>query len=131
MRRILSFLTLFSMMATVLISAQTKKAAQSSDQLKGYVMDRMCGSKLSQYPPDQAMTKAAKHTRICALMDGCAASGYGLVLNGTWTAFDDKGSKKAEQYLRKSTAEDQLFVTVTGKLTGEKITLTAIKEAKK
>jgi hypothetical protein len=112
------------------VSAQTQKEKPKSSIMKGYLMDKMCGSPLSAKSPVDAMAKASKHTRECALEEGCAASGYGLIMNGKWIPFDEAGSKKAAEYLNKTKAVNHLYVSVSGKFADDKISVLSIKELK-
>ena len=73
---------------------------------------------------------AAKHTRMCAMAEDCAASGYGVVYDGTWHAFDKTGTKKAAAYLDKIKAKNHLYVAVTGTQNGDMIDVASIKTAK-
>ena len=116
------------MLASFSLQAQTKKETHAA--MKGYLIDKMCGSTMERKSPDQAMASAAKHTKICATEEGCAASGYGLMMNGTWIAFDEAGNKKAAEYLQKTKSADHLYVAVSGKQTADKIAVVSIKEAK-
>jgi hypothetical protein len=107
--------------------AQIKKETHT---MKGYLIDKMCGSGMAKKAPDQAMASAAKHTKDCAMEEGCAASGYGLMMDGTWAAFDEAGSKKAAEYLKKTKAKDHLYIAVSGTMEGEMIKVSSIKSAK-
>ena len=112
------------------VSAQTQKEKPKSNIMKGYLMDKMCGSPLSAKSPEEAMAKASKHTKVCAMEEGCAASGYGLIMNGKWIPFDEAGSKKAEEYLKKTKAVNHIYVSVSGKIKDDKISVLSIKETK-
>lgn len=116
------------MLVSFSLQAQTKKETPAT--MKGYLIDKMCGSPMAKKSPDQAMASAAKHTKVCATEEGCAASGYGLMLNGTWIAFDEAGNKKAAEYLQKTKADDHIYVAVSGTHTADMIAVASIKEAK-
>jgi hypothetical protein len=124
----------FFMMALVLFTfspAQTKaKKKQSSEVMKGYLVDKMCGTNMEKKDAEKAMQMAAKHTKMCATEEACAASGYGLMMSGKWTPFDAAGSKKAAEYLKNTKAKDHIFIAVNGKLDEDKITVSSIKAAK-
>lgn len=107
-------------------NAQTKK---DEHIMKGYLIDKMCGSTMAKKSAAQAMASAAKHTKACATEEDCAASGYGLMSEGKWTAFDDAGNKIAADYLAKTKREDHLYVAVSGTHTADKIAVTSIKDA--
>jgi len=122
------FLISFFVLASLTLDAQTKKEAPKV--MKGYLIDKMCGSTMQKKSADQAMASAAKHTKVCATEEGCAESGYGLMMNGKWTAFDDAGNKKAAEYLKTTKAADHLYVAVAGTQTKDNIAVASIKEAK-
>ena len=128
MKKISLSLIALLILAAFSVQAQTKKESHAA--MKGYLIDKMCGSTMAKKSPDQAMASAAKHTKVCAMEDGCAASGYGLMMNGKWTAFDDAGNKKAAEYLQKTTSEDHLLVAVAGTRTADKIAVVSIKAEK-
>ncbi|MFA6540109.1 MAG: hypothetical protein WCT99_00760 [Bacteroidota bacterium] len=124
----------FSLIALLFIvsmssEAQPKKK-QSPEVMKGYLVDKMCGSMMAKKSSEKAMAAAAKHTRVCATEEGCAASGYGIMMNGKWTAFDDAGNKKAAEYLKHLKAADHIYIGVTGKVAGGKLAVTSLQEAK-
>ena len=126
---------IFSLVALLIIgsmsvSAQSQKESTKSNIMKGYLIDKMCGNPMSEKSPEEAMAKASKHTKACAMAEGCAASGYGLLMNGKWVPFDEAGSKKAAEYLNKSKAVNHLYVAVSGKITDDKISVISIKESK-
>lgn len=123
-----SFIALFLFMASP-ASSQTKKP-HSSDVLKGYLVDKMCGSMMAKKSPEKAMEMGAKHTKMCATEEGCAASGYGILTDGKWIAFDETGNKKAAEYLNKTKAKDHLYIAVAGVREETKIKVSSIKEEK-
>ena len=123
----LSFVALLLILAVVPLQAQTKK---ESHVMKGYLIDKMCGSTMAKKPHDKAMAMAAKHTKVCATEEECAASGYGLITDGKWIAFDEAGNKKAAEYLQKTKAKDHLYVAVSGTMAGKTISVSSIKETK-
>jgi hypothetical protein len=122
-----SFIALL-ILVSVSLQAQTKKEAPK--MMKGYLIDKMCGSTMAKKSADEAMASVAKHTRQCATEEGCAESGYGLMMNGKWTAFDNAGNKKAAEYLKTTKAVDHLYVVVSGTQTKDNIAVASIKEAK-
>lgn len=87
----------------------------------GTLMDVMCSGDV------KTQADADKHTRECALMEHCAASGYGIVIDGKFHKFDAEGSKKAEAIFRDSKKADHITATVEGTLqhNGD-ITVTAL-----
>lgn len=119
--------------ASVSLMAQGSKmkAKNTSDKsYTGYVVDKMCAVGMVKKGPKIAMEKAMKHTKACALEDDCAASGFGLVMDGKFFKFDEKGDKLAAEYLDKTTKKRDLLVDVKGTLKGEVIDVASIADAK-
>ena len=52
------------------------------------------------------------HSRSCMMQ--CAKNGYGVVVDGKFVKFDDKGNELAKEALKNSSAKDHLRVTVNG-----------------
>ncbi len=90
--------------------------------LSGYLLDQMCGQEIK----DPA--KAKEHTRECALMDHCAASGYGIYVDGKLLKFDKAGSQPARTLLENSKKEKEIEVIAEGTLSGNVLTVTSLKE---
>jgi len=88
----------------------------------GYLLDQMCGGSVKD------VAKAAEHTKECALMDHCAAAGYGIFAEGKFIKFDAEGSKKAKAFFEKSKKEKDIQVIADGTLNGDVLTLAAIRE---
>jgi hypothetical protein len=75
------------------------------------------------------MEKAAAHTKECALMDDCAASGYGIFSGGKYYKFDTKGSATAKALIEKSKRTKGLYFTAVGKLDEGTLTLASLVES--
>jgi hypothetical protein len=71
-------------------------APGDTERFEGYVLDKHCatgdGEKLSD--------AAKSHARACLVKRLCARSGYGLVVDGKWYAFDARGSAQAARLIR-------------------------------
>jgi len=94
-----------------------------AEAMTGTLIDNMCGAKKA----DEAA--AAKHTTACCQKEGCAESGYQLIVGDKHYKLDDAGNAKAKEYLKEAKS---LKVTVDAKADGEKLTdLTSIKAAEK
>src|SRR6185295_13943795 len=94
-----------------------------ADAMTGTLIDNMCGAKKA----DEAA--AAKHTTACCQKEGCADSGYQLIVGDKHYKLDDAGNEKAKAYLKDAKSTK---VTVDAKMDGEKLTdLTSIKAAEK
>ena len=83
---------------------------------EGVLIDAACGGK------QKSEKDAIAHPKSCAMKEGCAASGYGIVKGDTFIKFDDKGNEKAKKYL--AVKENGMKVHVTGKLSEDKKTIT-------
>jgi len=97
--------------------AQGKKAT-----LTGNLVDQMCGGDLKD------AAKAADHSKECALMDHCAASGFGIFANGKYVKFDAEGSKKAKALVEKTKKEKDIAIVAEGTLDGDTLTVASLKE---
>jgi hypothetical protein len=98
-----------------------------STTLSGYVTDQHCGGTIATKA--NMMEKAAGHTRDCALMEDCAASGYGIFSGGKYYKFDTKGSATAKALIEKSKRSKGLYFTAVGKLDDGTLTLASLAEA--
>ena len=128
----LSIHLLLSLFFLVSISlfAQEKMDKATSHTMKGYLVDKMCAVGMAKKAPDEAMAKAAKHTKSCALEESCQESGYGLISDGIWYKFDDNGDKQALALLQKTEKKNDIMVAVTGTHDGDIFKVTSIKEVK-
>ncbi len=98
--------------------------AQASDTtLVGHLTDVKCGQTF------KSADDAKNHTKSCALMPACAKSGYALFVDGKLIKFDAQGSKTAKKFLKSLKTERDIKVKVTGKLNGEQLIVSSIKEA--
>ena len=105
----------------VLISAQEKQTT-----LSGYVVDKACSA--GRAKAADPMAAAANHTRDCALMPNCAASGYGVFADGKYYEFDAKGTELAKAMLEASKKTKGLKATVTGTVKDSKLAVEKIEE---
>lgn len=99
------------------VSSFQERNAQSPAMvtLTGWFMDQCCVVKIKD---------PAKHSRTCNMMEGCAASGYGIIVkqqDGSFKfyLFDGKGQNLAKDYLKKTKKETNLTITVKGSWNGE------------
>ena len=108
-------------------SADAEKAAgKNSKQVKGVLIDTMCGTKqLKEENPEKA---AAGHKAACALKCG-ADGGYGVVSGKKLIKLDDAGNEKATAYLKKDNADTKVVVMGTLSDDGKTIKVTDIKAA--
>lgn len=122
MKGMLSAIVMMLVLATGAL-AQTKTASW-----EGYLVDKMCGAKMTG---EKGEAKAMKHTKDCALEDHCKASGFGIVTGGAYVKFTDASDAKAVKFLEGTKMESNIYVKVTGTMDGEKLNVTAIDAAKK
>ncbi|MCP5110268.1 MAG: hypothetical protein GY953_05485 [bacterium] len=114
MKKLASFAAVF---ALVLLFAATAPAAE----LKGHLVDTMCSAKIAQ----KGQKAAAMHTKECAQMPPCEASGYGVVTSDSkFIKFDDAGNQKAVAALKATSKTDNLVVQVTGNVDGDQVSVT-------
>jgi hypothetical protein len=122
MRTILAFSMLLLLTSMTMIAQET-----GSITLSGYVVDQHCGGNLATKA--NAMEKAAAHTKECALMADCAASGYGIFSSGKYYKFDEKGSATAKALIEKSKRSKALYFTAVGKIADGNLTVASLSES--
>jgi hypothetical protein len=83
-------------------------------ELKGYVVDAMCAKGMAT--KEKPMEAAAKHTKECALEEGCAASGFGVFSDGKWYKFDEKGDALALELIKNSKTEKGMVIEAEGEM---------------
>jgi type 1 fimbria pilin len=108
---------------TTLSFAQTAapQAATETVTLRGTIIDNQCAGKQA---PEQLGTFIKTHTKQCALLPACVASGYSIFADGKLTKFDKASNAKVEEFLRKP--ESKLDVLVVAKKAGNKLELISI-----
>jgi hypothetical protein len=92
--------------------------------LKGTIIDNHCAAMSKDNLPEFVKT----HTKACALMPDCAASGYSIFADGKLHKFDQASNKKVEEFLKK--AESKLEVVVKAEKVGEELKLVSIENQK-
>jgi hypothetical protein len=98
----------------------TRALASDSTTVKGYLVDVSCATK---HAGEEGFAEG--HDKDCLEM--CAKSGYGVLTSeGKFVKFDDDGNKKAESFIKSSENEAGWKVEVTGKLSGEKMSVESI-----
>ena len=90
-------------------------------EVKGVLIDNTCGAKMD------SEEKAVGHPKTCAMKEGCAKSGYGIVMGKKLVKFDEAGNAKAKEYL--AVEENATKVVVVGTLSEDGKTI-AVKEIK-
>lgn len=107
----------FSFMAS-LVFAQT--AAVETVELKGVIIDNMCASGASEGLADLVKT----HSKQCALMPDCQASGYSIFVDGKLTKFDKESAAKIVEFLNKE--DSKLTAVVTANKAADELILVSI-----
>jgi hypothetical protein len=120
------FFVLASMIVVGVVNAQGKKSTMKAEKFTGYLVDGMCATSMVKMGPAKAMEKAKRHKRECNFHEGCAASGFGLMFEGTFHPFDTAGNTKAMSYLKSITQDNSIEVTVTGTMEGAIISVKKI-----
>ncbi|MBP7737039.1 MAG: hypothetical protein KA369_13765 [Spirochaetes bacterium] len=118
---LLSLLTAIVMTAGASAEGTVKINEGGIMKLSGTIIDNLCAK--AHESGMEAFIKT--HTKECALMPKCAASGYSLYHYGAAIRFDGAGSKKIEQFLKKK--ESTLNVVVEVKKSGNLYSLVSIK----
>lgn len=88
--------------------------------LKGTIIDNHCAA----MGKDNLAEFVKTHTKACAVMPDCAASGYSIFADGKLYKFDAESSKKVEEFLKKD--ESKLEVVVKAETVGEELKLVTI-----
>jgi hypothetical protein len=119
--------TLYPVVALIaLLGLVTLISAQEKTTLTGYVVDKACSA--GRAKAADPMAAAAGHTRGCALMERCVASGYGIFADGKYYEFDQKGNELAKAMFEKSTKDKGIKATVTGTLKDSHLTVEKLAE---
>ena len=117
-------------LTSISLLAQDKMDKSTSHTMKGYLVDNACGSGMAKKAPDEAMAAAAKHEKSCALKESCQESGFGLMSEGVFYKFDDKGAQTALALMKKTKKKNDIMVAVVGSHEGDILKVTSIKEVK-
>ncbi len=88
--------------------------------LKGDIIDNRCVGRAG----DNVSEFVKTHTKQCALMTPCVASGYSIFADGKLHKFDLESNKKIEEFLIEDTSK--LQVVITAEKAGEELSLLTI-----
>ncbi len=117
---------LMTLILAMSLTALVLAKGQGSVTLTGHIVDKACSARFtSKDNPQQA---SAGHTKNCALMDGCAKSGFGIFADGKYVEFDEKGTAMAKAALEKSTKDKGATFKVTGKMMDGKLAVESVSE---
>jgi hypothetical protein len=131
MNRFVAILTLMIVFSLAMIAGDKKETSAEkggSTTLKGYVVDASCAKEMAG--KEDVMTRAANHTKKCALEEMCASSGYGVFSDGKWYKFDEAGDKQAKELVENTAKTKEIAVEVKGKKGDGTMAVTSIKEQK-
>ncbi len=94
--------------ATILLAGLIGLFSLAAEVLsfKGDIVDNMCAAENKDNLTDFLKT----HTKECALMSDCVASGYSIFADGKLYRFDQASNKKIEKFLRKPDSKLQVVV---------------------
>ncbi|OGD11679.1 MAG: hypothetical protein A2W20_07300 [Candidatus Aminicenantes bacterium RBG_16_66_30] len=108
--------------AAVLLAGLVGLFSLAADVLsfKGEIVDNMCAAENKDNLADFLKT----HTKECALMSECVASGYSIFADGKLHKFDQASNKKIEEFLRKP--DSKLQVVVKAERVGKELKLVSI-----
>lgn len=100
--------------------------AEEAQKWRGFILDKQCVNSVR----DEASADdfIQHHTKDCALMRNCRASGFGLYAGGKWFDLDKHGSDLALKILSESKKHSGFFVEVRGDLRGKVLKVQSIRE---
>jgi len=96
--------------------------------LEGVIVDKNCATGKVPKQGGDLQTAAANESKGCILMKSCVDSGLGLYSGGKYYLFDAKGNELGKAALEKSKKDKGAKFKVTGKVTGDKMSVDNIEE---
>jgi hypothetical protein len=120
MKKIITLLLLVMAFTGYTIAAYAAGADQALT-LTGSIVDSQCAG---HQTPEQLASFVKGHTKSCALMPGCAASGYNIFADNQLYKFDKESNAKIVKFLNE--ADSSLDVKVVAKKSGDLLTLVSI-----
>lgn len=113
-------------MAAVLLAGLVGLFGLAADVLsfKGDIVDNMCAAENK----DNLAEFVKTHTKECALMSDCVASGYSIFADGKLYKFDQASNKRIEEFLRKPNS--RLRVELKAEKVGDALKLVSIQNQK-
>lgn len=97
-------------------------AAPAAMTVMGTIIDNMCANAQN---PGTLGDFVRTHTKSCATMPQCAASGYSLYSNGRLMKFNNASNAKVEEFLRQG--DSKLDVIVEAEETSDGLDLVSIR----
>jgi hypothetical protein len=108
---------IFSLTAIMALSLLAIAQDAKPTTVEGYIVDKHCSA-----------ADMGTHGKGCVLSDGCIKSGLGVFADGKFTSFDENGATQAKAALEKSKKDKGAKFKVTGKVTGDKMSVQKIEE---
>jgi type 1 fimbria pilin len=128
MKRVLFLCLALCVVTTVAFAQQAappaKPATTDTVTLTGDIIDNMCATTHK----DNLAEYVRGHTKECALMPPCVASGYSIFADGKLSKFDKDSDAKIEGFLKK--ADSKVHVVVVAKKVGQELSLVSIENQK-
>lgn len=125
MKKMITFAVAALLIAGAVYAAETAAkpaAGVKAMTYEGTIIDNLCATGNKAKLGDFIKT----HTKQCALMPNCAASGYSLYMpDGTLMPFDKASSMKIQKFLKKKSSK--LEVSVTANKNADTLQLVSIK----
>ena len=112
------------LLLTVIVLLGTPLVLGEEAKETGILMDRACGQGMAANAE-----KVKKHGPICALMESCKQSGFGLILDGRFLSFDETGNKMALVIFQNTESQNNIQVEVTGDFSGDQVKVKRIIES--
>ncbi|MBF0532519.1 MAG: hypothetical protein HQL23_05405 [Candidatus Omnitrophica bacterium] len=100
-------------------------AAPADVTLKGVIIDNQCAG---GQKPENLAAFIKTHTKECALMPACVASGYSIFVDGKLLKFDAASNAKIADFLKK--ADSKLAVDVVAKNVKDELSLVSVENQK-
>lgn len=117
-----------SLVVLTVLAASSFVMAHEKVKLTGHLGDVMCATGHLKGSPEGLTKFATEHTKECGLMEDCVKSGYGVVADGKWYPFDEKGNKLAKEVFEKTAKKDHIKVVVEGMTHDGKVLVQSITE---
>lgn len=117
---------LILMLVALLCVSVFALAKPKKTKVTGFLIDKACSGNVAK--KDNPMEAAAGHTKKCALMEKCVASGLGVFADGKFYELDDNGKMLAKAFMEKSTLDKGIEVTVNGSVEDATPTMIAVKK---
>ncbi|HXB20678.1 MAG TPA: hypothetical protein VNV88_04805 [Candidatus Solibacter sp.] len=106
----------------ILFATASISAFAADTAVKGYLMDIACSARTAR-----KAGSAVSHTKACLRTPPCEESGYAVLTNDNQVIrFDHDGNERAKKFLADMAKDDNIKVTVTGAVNGDKMTVSKI-----